>query len=63
MLGHRKGYCRIGGTAVLGVLVLITAGAMPAVGQVAIITYHYDNNRTGWNQTETVLTPATVGSP
>jgi hypothetical protein len=27
-----------------------------------VTTYHYDLNRTGWNQTETDLTPATVGS-
>jgi hypothetical protein len=36
--------------------------APPAAGQIAIATYHYDNNRTGWNQRETVLTPANVGS-
>jgi len=27
-----------------------------------VMTYHYDNNRTGWNQTETDLTPASVAS-
>jgi len=27
-----------------------------------ITTYHVDNNRTGWNSNETVLTPASVGS-
>ncbi len=27
-----------------------------------VTTYHYDQNRTGWNQTETDLTPATVAS-
>jgi hypothetical protein len=27
-----------------------------------VTTYHYDLNRTGWNQTETDLTPATVAS-
>jgi hypothetical protein len=27
-----------------------------------VTTYHYDNNRTGWNPAETDLTPATVGS-
>lgn len=26
------------------------------------MTYHYDNSRTGWNQTETDLTPASVSS-
>ena len=32
-----------------------------ALGQ-AITTYHVDNNRTGWNSHETILTPANVGS-
>ena len=27
-----------------------------------VATYHYDNNRTDWNQTETDLTPASVAS-
>ncbi len=27
-----------------------------------VLTYHYDNNRTGWNQTETDLTQASVAS-
>jgi hypothetical protein len=40
-------------------LALVTA---LAVSQTAITTYHYDNYRTGWNSTETALTPATVGS-
>ena len=42
--------------------VVISVNARPAAGQTAITTYHYDNNPTGWNQTETVLTPANVGS-
>ena len=32
-----------------------------AIGQ-AVTTYHVDNNRTGWNSHETVLTPANVAS-
>ena len=40
----------------------ISAGALLAAGQVAVTTYHYDNNRTGWNKHETVLTPANVGT-
>ena len=28
-----------------------------------VTTYHYDNNRSGWNQSETDLTPASVVSP
>jgi hypothetical protein len=46
-------------------LVLIgftSIGALVAVTQTAVTTYHNDNNRTGWNQSETVLTPANVGS-
>jgi hypothetical protein len=35
---------------------------LPAHAQTGIYTYHYDNYRTGWNQTETVLTPANVTS-
>jgi len=37
-------------------------GSPRAAGQTAVTTYHYDNNRTGWNQHETVLTPANVAS-
>jgi hypothetical protein len=40
---------------------VIYAG-LPMVAQVAVTTYHYDNNRTGWNSTESVLTPSNVGS-
>ena len=61
MSGNRKCHCRVSFTAVLTVLVLISAGALLAAGQ-AVTTYHYDNYRTGWNQNETVLTPANVGS-
>ncbi len=50
------------GTAVLAVLVFISASALLAVGQTAVTTYHYDNNRTGWNRSESVLTPANVGT-
>jgi hypothetical protein len=41
---------------------LIAASALLAAGQTAITTYHYDNYRTGWNKTETTLTPANVNS-
>ena len=61
MSGNRKGHCRVSVTVVFTVLVLIGAGALRAAGQ-AVTTYHYDNYRTGWNQNETVLTPANVGS-
>jgi hypothetical protein len=63
MPAHRKGNYRLGGTGVVAFLVFITAGALLARGQVAVTAYHYDNNRTGWNKQETVLTPANVGTP
>ena len=34
----------------------------PAYAGMAIATHHYDYGRTGWNPTETILTPSTVGS-
>jgi hypothetical protein len=40
---------------------ILFAGSL-ATAQTAITTYHVDNNRTGWNSHETVLTPANVGS-
>jgi hypothetical protein len=41
---------------------LLFVGALTSASQTAVTTYHNDNYRTGWNSTETVLTPATVGS-
>jgi len=41
---------------------LVFFAASLATAQTAITTYHVDNNRTGWNSHETVLTPANVGS-
>jgi len=52
----------IGAATVLGVLFYLSASVVLAAGQTAITTYHYDNYRTGWNQNETVLTPANVGA-
>jgi hypothetical protein len=43
-------------------LLILGSITLTAAAQTAVTTYHYDNNRTGWNQTETVLTPANVGS-
>jgi hypothetical protein len=34
--------------------------ALPVAGQIAVTTYHYDNNRTGWNPNELNLTPTNV---
>jgi hypothetical protein len=45
--------------AALTTLILL-GGALLAVAQTSVTTYHYDNYRTGWNQTETVLNPANV---
>jgi len=44
------------------IAVLLTASLAVAAGPIAVTTYHYDNYRTGWNASETVLTPANVGS-
>ena len=49
---------------VLGSLVLLCfsgATAIQAWPQ-SVTTYHYDNNRTGWNSNEANLSPANVGS-
>jgi hypothetical protein len=50
----------INGVLALALLIVISAGTMLAGAQTAVTTYHYDNNRTGWNQKETTLTPANV---
>ncbi len=42
--------------------ILLFAGVLTAAAQTTVTTYHNDNYRTGWNSTETVLTPANVGS-
>ena len=44
------------------VVAFLFAGVISSASQTAIPTHHYDNYRTGWNQTETVLTPANVNS-
>jgi hypothetical protein len=41
---------------------LVGSLALFATGQQAVTTYHNDNNRTGWNNHETVLTPANVAT-
>lgn len=42
-------------------LLVLAAFVSPAWSQ-SVTTYHYDNNRTGWNSNETFLTPANVSS-
>jgi hypothetical protein len=49
----------LAGIASLAFIVSL-AGAASAVAQTAVTTYHNDNYRTGWNSSETVLTPANV---
>jgi hypothetical protein len=48
------------GLTLFGAIAVATAPAMAQKRVVA--TYHYDNQRTGWNGNETKLTPANVGS-
>ena len=51
-------------SAIIGltIFVAIAIPTAPAVAQKqAVTTYHYDNQRTGWNHNETTLTPANVG--
>jgi hypothetical protein len=48
------------GSAAIALLTFISVNPVPATGQTAVTTYHYDNYRTGWNQNESVLTPANV---
>jgi hypothetical protein len=48
------------GIACFGFIVVLAAAT--ATTQTAVTTYHNDNYRTGWNSTETVLTPTNVAS-
>ena len=61
---NRHGNCRLSCPPVLVVLFFIFIGAsgLLARGQASVTTYHYDTYRTGWNQNESVLTPANVGT-
>ncbi|HTV32404.1 MAG TPA: hypothetical protein VME69_04775, partial [Methylocella sp.] len=40
----------------------LSLGSCTALAQTAILTHHYNTARTGWNPTETQLTPQTVAS-
>jgi hypothetical protein len=60
MPAHRLGNCRSHVATVFAILIFIGASALLAAGQTSVTTYHYDNYRTGWNQKESVLTPANV---
>jgi hypothetical protein len=49
------------GLTIFGAIVIPTAAAPAVAVKQAVTTYHYDNQRTGWNQNEPTLTPANVG--
>jgi hypothetical protein len=57
LTAHVRG---LAGIASLASILFVTASASAA--QTAVTTYHNDNYRTGWNNTETTLTPANVNS-
>jgi hypothetical protein len=59
---NRRAKCRASRTSILVALFFTCASGLLAVGQTSVTTHHYDTYRTGWNQNESVLTPATVGS-
>ncbi|MFZ0478080.1 MAG: Ig-like domain-containing protein [Terriglobales bacterium] len=54
--------CKSLGRALFGSVLFVAALAVSAGWSQSITTYHYDNNRTGWNQNETTLTPSNVNS-
>lgn len=59
---RRKAHIReLVGNASLALVVLL-ANALTAAAQTAVTTYHNDNYRTGWNNTETTLTPSNVNA-
>jgi len=60
MCGHLKRTPIAGRMAKFALLLLVGASCAVAVGQISVTTYHYDNNRTGWNSKESILTPANV---
>src|SRR5271157_3307575 len=62
MSGHLKRNSTTGPMAKLALLLLVGATCALAVGQTSVTTYHYDNNRTGWNSKESILTPANVNA-
>jgi hypothetical protein len=48
--------------AIPSLIFVLLLAVSTVAAQTSVTTYHYDNNRTGWNSTETVLTPANVSS-
>jgi hypothetical protein len=49
------------GTICFSLLTILGAGISPTASAEDVLTYHYNNQRTGWDQNETILTPAKVG--
>ena len=56
---HARG---LAGIPSLVYILILLADASTAVAQTAVTTYHNDNFRTGWNASETLLTPANVNA-
>jgi PQQ enzyme repeat len=55
--------CGLAGFARFALVVILSFAATSiASAQTAVTTYHNDNYRTGWNSTETVLTPSNVSN-
>jgi len=46
----------------LALLLFVGAISTRGAGQRSVTTYHYDNYRTGWNSSESILNPANVNS-
>jgi hypothetical protein len=57
---RRLAFVLIGASTVLAGIIVAGNAASPT--PVTVLTYHYDNRRTGWNPNETVLTTANVNS-
>lgn len=57
---HRTAHIR--GLAGIASLVFTLFLASTVTAQTAVTTYHNDNYRTGWNNTETILTPSNVNA-
>ncbi len=47
---------------VLGAIMAPSGRTAPGSVPPQVVTYHYDNYRTGWNHSEATLTPSNVGS-
>ena len=59
---HGRRWTLLGLLAALFPATLPVAAQPPPDADYEILTFHGDPSRTGWNATESVLTPAAVGS-